>query len=151
MDLAKKITRIIAAIVGVIAVILLARIISVGDTEIKDGSAGDVVLPLMYIAYIALAVTILIVLFFTVVNLLKKPALLKKALINIGLFAVVIIAAYVLSSGTDLSLKQFVDKGQDITESTSKYVGMGLIAFYILTVVAIGTMIFSGVKKLFNN
>lgn len=146
-----KIIRILMAVVGVIAIIFLARIIGVGDTEIREGSAGGVVLPLMYIAYIALAVTVIIVLLFTIINLLKKPALLKKALINIGLFALVLIAAYVLSSGTDIDLKQFTDKGLDVTESTSKYVGMGLIAFYILTVVAVATMVFSGVKKLFNN
>lgn len=146
-----KIVRILVAVVGVIAAIFLGRIIGVGDTEIREGSAGDVVVPLMYIAYIALAVTVLIVLLFTVFNLLKKPALLKKTLINVGLFAVVIVVAYVLSSGTNLDLKPFTDKGLEVTEATSKNVGMGLIAFYILTVVAILSMIYTGVKKLFNN
>jgi hypothetical protein len=56
-----------------------------------------------------------------------------------------------LSSGTDLDLKPFISKGLDVTESTSKYVGMGLITFYILTAIAILAMIYTGVKKLFNN
>lgn len=146
-----KIIRIIVALVGIVAAIFLARIIGVGDNEIREGNSADVVVPLMYIAYIALVITVLIVLLFTIFNLLKKPALLKKTLINVGLFAVVIIAAYLLSSGTDLNLKPFIDKGQDVTESTSKYVGMGLIAFYILTVIAILSMIYTGIKKLFNS
>lgn len=145
-----KIMRIVVAVVGVFAAIFLVRIISVGDDVIKAGQ-DSVVQPLMYMAYVALIVTIGIVLFFTIINLIKKPSLLKKTLINVGLFAVIIVIGYVLSSGTDLDLRPFISKGLDVTESTSKYVGMGLITFYLLTVIAIGTMIYSGVKKLFNN
>jgi hypothetical protein len=145
-----KIMRIIVAVVGVVAAIFLVRIIGVGDDEIKAGQ-DSVVQPLMYMAYVALVLTIVAVLLFTVINLVKKPALLKQTLINVGLFAVVVVVGYVLSSGTDLDLKPFISKGLDVTESTSKYVGMGLITFYILTAIAILAMIYTGVKKLFNN
>ncbi len=145
-----KIIRILVAVVGVVAAIFLIRIIGVGDEEIKAGQ-DSVVQPLMYMAYVALILTIVAVLFFTVINLIKKPALLKKTLINVGLFALVVLVGYVLSSGTDLDLKPFISKGLDVTESTSKYVGMGLITFYILTVIAVISMIYTGVKKLFNN
>jgi hypothetical protein len=145
-----KIMRIIVAVVGVVAAIFLVRIIGVGDDEIKAGQ-DSVVQPLMYMAYVALVLTIVAVLLFTVINLVKKPAVLKQTLINVGLFAVVVVVGYVLSSGTDLDLKPFISKGLDVTESTSKYVGMGLITFYILTAIAILAMIYTGVKKLFNN
>ncbi|TPV35901.1 hypothetical protein FJ651_02995 [Paucihalobacter ruber] len=145
-----KIMRIIVAVVGVLAAIFLVRIIGVGDDEIKAGQ-DSVVQPLMYMAYVALILTIAAVLLFTVINLVKKPAVLKQTLINVGLFAVVVVIGYVMSSGTDLDLKPFVSKGLDVTESTSKYVGMGLITFYILTAIAILAMIYTGVKKLFNN
>lgn len=145
-----KIIRILVAVVGVVAAIFLIRIIGVGDEEIKAGQ-DSVVQPLIYMAYVALILTILAVLFFTVINLIKKPALLKKTLINVGLFALVVVVGYVLSSGTDLDLKPFISKGLDVTENTSKYVGMGLITFYILTAIAIVAMIYTGVKKLFNN
>lgn len=145
-----KIMRIIVAVVGVVAAIFLVRIIGVGDDEIKAGQ-DSVVQPLMYMAYVALILTIVAVLLFTVINLVKKPAVLKQTLINVGLFAVVVVIGYVMSSGTDLDLKPFISKGLDVTESTSKYVGMGLITFYILTAIAILAMIYTGVKKLFNN
>jgi magnesium-transporting ATPase (P-type) len=145
-----KIMRIIVAVVGVVAAIFLVRIIGVGDDEIKAGQ-DSVVQPLMYMAYVALVLTIVAVLLFTVINLVKKPALLKQTLINVGLFAVVVVIGYVMSSGTDLDLKPFISKGLDVTENTSKYVGMGLITFYILTAIAILAMIYTGVKKLFNN
>lgn len=145
-----KIMRIIVAVVGVVAAIFLVRIIGVGDDEIKAGQ-DSVVQPLMYMAYVALVLTIVAVLLFTVINLVKKPAVLKQTLINVGLFAIVVVIGYVMSSGTDLDLKPFISKGLDVTESTSKYVGMGLITFYILTAIAILAMIYTGVKKLFNN
>lgn len=145
-----KIMRIIVAVVGVVAAIFLVRIIGAGDDEIKAGQ-DSVVQPLMYMAYVALVLTIVAVLLFTVINLVKKPAVLKQTLINVGLFAVVVVIGYVMSSGTDLDLKPFISKGLDVTESTSKYVGMGLITFYILTAIAILAMIYTGVKKLFNN
>jgi len=144
-----KIMRIIVAVVGVLAAIFLVRIIGVGDDQIKGGQ-DTVVQPLMYMAYVALFVTVAAVLLFTIINLIKKPALLKKTLINVGLFAVVVVIGYVLSSGTDLDLKPFVSKGLDVTEATSKYVGMGLITFYLLTAIAIVSMIYTGVKNLFN-
>jgi hypothetical protein len=34
-----------------------------------------------------------------------------------------------------------------LSESGSKWVGTGLYSFYILAIIAIGTMIFSGFKK----
>lgn len=145
-----KIMRIVVAVVGIVAAIFLVRILGVGDDEIKAGQ-DSVVQPLMYMAYVALVLTIVAVLLFTVINLVKKPALLKQTLINVGLFAVVVVIGYVMSSGTDLDLKPFISKGLDVTESTSKYVGMGLITFYILTAIAILAMIYTGVKKLFNN
>lgn len=145
-----KIMRIVVAVVGIVAAIFLVRILGVGDDEIKAGQ-DSVVQPLMYMAYVALVLTIVAVLLFTVINLVKKPALLKQTLINVGLFAVVVVIGYVMSSGTDLDLKPFISKGLDVTETTSKYVGMGLITFYILTAIAILAMIYTGVKKLFNN
>ena len=58
--------------------------------------------------------------------------------------------SFAISSGTDLDLTPFTEKGLDIDEGASKAVGAGLYAFYILAVVAIGSMLFGGVKKIFN-
>jgi hypothetical protein len=72
----------------------------------------------------------------------------KKTIMTVGAFAAVIIISYVMSSGTDLDLKPFTDKGADVTESVSKNVGAGLYAFYILAAVAIGSMLYGGAKKM---
>jgi hypothetical protein len=39
--------------------------------------------------------------------------------------------------------------GEMLSASGSRWVGTGLRTFYILAVVAIGTMVFSGVKRFF--
>ena len=55
-----------------------------------------------------------------------------------------------MSSGTDLDLTPFTDKGLNVDEGTSKVVGAGLYAFYALAIVAIGSMVLGGVKNIFN-
>ncbi|MFT4943709.1 MAG: hypothetical protein ACI8RH_001454, partial [Flavobacteriales bacterium] len=45
-------------------------------------------------------------------------------------------------------VESFTKDGELVTAQTSRYIGTGLYAFYILSVVAIIAMAFSGVKKL---
>jgi len=56
--------------------------------------------------------------------------------------------SYLLASGTNLDLQPFIDKGLNVTETTSKNVGAGLYAFYALAILAIVAMVLSGIKKL---
>ena len=53
-----------------------------------------------------------------------------------------------LADGSDYQSYTIVDDSTELTESTSKWVGAGLYAFYILAILAIGAMIFSGIKKM---
>lgn len=103
---------------------------------------------MLLIAYAVLGIVILLVLLFVIKGLFAGD--IKKTLMTVGAFAVVIIISYVISSGSDLNLQPFNDKGLGITEAISKNVGAGLNAFYILAVLAIGSMLLGGVKKLFN-
>ncbi|CDF77896.1 hypothetical protein BN863_1840, partial [Formosa agariphila KMM 3901] len=74
----------------------------------------------------------------------------KKTLISVGAFVAILFIAYAMSSGTDLDLTPFNNKGMDVTEATSKYVGAGLYAFYFLAAIAILSMVYANVKKLIN-
>jgi hypothetical protein len=69
----------------------------------------------------------------------------KKTLMSVGAFLAVVVISYVMASGSTEGLPLVDNKV--VTESTSRWVGTGLIAFYILAVAAIGSMVFSGVKK----
>ena len=138
-----KILKIIAFVLAILGAIFALMIIA-GDEDTAQSMSGN----MLYIAYVVLG----IVLFLVVVFVLKGLATgdIKKTLMTVGAFVAVIAISYVMSTGTDLDLKPFNDKGLGITEAVSKNVGAGLYAFYILAVLAIGSMLFGGVKKLFN-
>ena len=147
-----KILRIVALILSVAGIIFLGRIIAEGDDEIKAAAlAGDtaIVEPMAIVAYIILGLVLLFVVVFVIKNLGTNTSGLKNTLIGVGAFAAVLIISYVISVGPDEGFNASMYKYGDnmATESESKVVGGGLIAFYILIVIAAISMIFSGVKK----
>lgn len=115
-----------------------------GDADTADSMGSNV----LYVTYIVLGLAILLVLIYVVKGLFAGN--IKKTLMTVGAFVAIVVISFVISSGTDLDLTPFTKKGQDITEATSKNVGAGLYTFYILAVLAIGSMMFSGVKKILN-
>lgn len=135
-----KILKIVALVLGVIGAILLAMIWFKGDDEVIANwqSGMDYY---MYVAYIIFA----IVLFFVVIFVLKGIAggNIKKTLMSLGAFLLVVVIAYVLATGVETPMRD----GKVLSASGSKWVGTGLYTFYILAIVAIGSMIFSGIKK----
>ncbi len=138
-----KILKIIAFALAIIGAIF-ALMIMAGD----EATAQNMSSYMLYIAYAVLGIVLLLVVLFVIKGLFAGD--IKKTLMTVGAFAAVIIISYVISSGTDLDLKPFTDKGADVTEATSKNVGAGLYAFYILAAVAIGSMLYGGAKKMFN-
>ena len=100
--------------------------------------------PLVELARIVIFITIATTLIFSLLGLFSDRAKLKKAAISIGLFLCVIGISYVLSEGVETPLKD----GEVLSASGSKWVGTGIRTFYILAVIAIGLMIFSGVTKI---
>jgi hypothetical protein len=143
----KKLSTIFVGIVGVLSIIFLVMIIGTGDTAIKAGESSGTVNTFMYIAYAILIVTIALVLLFTLKGLFTNTASLKSTLLGVGAFLVVLIIAYAVSGG---DTKEYLYGGIPATEGASHMVGAGLVAFYILLVTTVVTMLLSGVKKLFN-
>ena len=146
MDLQKKL-KIVAAIVGLFSIGFLALIVSKGDDAIKAGESASSVSTYMFIAYFVLAIAVLAVLIFTVINLISNAAGLINTIISIGAFILLALICYfVFASGVETVLKD----GSVLTVSESKLVGAGLYLFYVLAFVAGGTMMFFGVKKSLN-
>ena len=143
----QNIIKIVSAIIGVLAAFFLLRIIGIGDEDIKmAANMGDfgAVSPLVELARVVLLITVAVTLIFTLLGLFSDPAKLKKASISIGLFLIVIAISYILSDGVETPLKD----GDVLSASGSKWVGTGIRTFYILAIVAIGLMLFSGVSKI---
>ena len=100
--------------------------------------------PLVELARIVLLITISVTLIFTFLGLFSDSAKLKKAALSVGMFLVVIAISYVLSDGVETPLKD----GDVLSASASKWVGTGIRTFYILALIAISLMFFSGVTKI---
>ena len=58
------------------------------------------------------------------------------------------IVALLLGVAGVIFLAMIIAKGDEaVSASGSKWVGTGLYAFYILAILAVGSMVFSGIKK----
>ncbi len=136
-----KIFKIVAMLLGLAGVVFWFLLVSKGDEYVK--MTGEGVSPMLYTGYIIMAIVVLMVLMFVVSGVLAGDV--KKTLMSVGAFLAVIAISYALASGSAEGLPLVDNKV--VSESTSRLVGTGLIAFYILAVLAIGSMVFSGVKK----
>jgi len=146
-----KILKIVALILSVAGIIFLAMIVSKGDDAVRQ--TGEGLDGFLYVAYIMLA----IVLFFVIIFVLKGilAGNIKNTLIIIGAFLAIVVISYVMADGVETVMKDgkfpieiVMKDGKVLSASGSKWVSTGLYMFYALGVIAIGTMVFSGVKKL---
>ena len=138
-----KILKIVAFALAIIGAIFALMIIAGDETTAESMSSN-----MLYISYIVFGIVLLLVLIFVVKGIFAGD--IKKTLMTVGAFLAIVAVSYMISSGSDLDLKPFTDKGLNITEATSKQVGTGLYAFYFLAVIAIISMLYGGVKKIFN-
>jgi hypothetical protein len=158
-----KILKIVIAVIGLLGVVFLGRIMAAGDTVLQDdyvAEAGNSALvdsmfnPFATIIYIVLILILAFVVFFVIKGLLTGGGNIKNTLIGVGAFLVILAIGYGVSGGDPLvGVGEGVNKiyaYDDVyaTESESRLVGGGLVAFYILSVMAIGTLVFSGIKKM---
>lgn len=134
-----KIIKIVAFALAILGSIFALMIMTGSEAMIDN---------ILYITYAVLGLVIALVVIFVLKGLVTGD--IKKTLMSVGAFLAVLFISYGLSSGTDLDLQPFNDKGLGITEGISKNVGAGLYAFYVLAVIAIGSMLFGGVKKILN-
>jgi hypothetical protein len=132
-----KIFRIITSIFAVAGIIIGVMIIS-GN----EGQIGSI----LYLAYVVLATILFFVVLFTLKNTFSNKDTLKSALTSVGAFALVaLICYYGLANGVETELRD----GDMLSESGSKLVGAGLYMFYALVFIAIGAIVFNGVKTSF--
>ena len=97
---------------------------------------------LIFVGAIILIATIL-----TVVNgMMKNSGSLKGVLIGIGFFIAVLLIAYLLTGG---DTTEYIYQDRLATEGESHMAGAGIVAFYFLLSIAVGSMLVFGVKKMF--
>ena len=119
-----------------------------GDEQIEiDATQGSysLVTPIIELARIVLILTISVTLIFSLRGLFSNKEKLKKASISIGFFLLIIFISYMASSGVETPMKD----GKVLSESGSRWVGTGILVFYVLFILAIGLMFLSGLRKMF--
>jgi hypothetical protein len=101
---------------------------------------------LMVWGYILLALGVIVAFISPVYGFIMNPGNIVKLLVSLGLVVVIGIISYSMAGNTfsDLRLETL-----NITEQTSKWVGMGLLFTYITSVLAIVAILFSTVYKIF--
>ena len=144
MDL-QKLLKIVAIVIGVISIFFLGSILSTGNEAIKAGESSGTVNVFMYVSYAVLLIAVLIVLTFTVLNLVSNTSGFKNTLIGTGAFVVLSLLCYFgFADGVEAPLKD----GDMLSENRSKLIGAGLYLFYFLALIAGGIMLGFGIKKM---
>ncbi|MDP2159755.1 MAG: hypothetical protein Q8K02_04690 [Flavobacterium sp.] len=133
----KSLTRLSAIVISLLAVVFWATIAFSSEED------GGMISPMIYVAFLVLIIAIVLVLGYTFKNLASKKGDLKRTFISIGAFVGVLLVSYVLADSTPVK----VEAGE-VSSTTSKLVSTGLNAFYILALVAIGLMFFTGYNRL---
>lgn len=134
-----KILKIVGLVLSLIGVYFLAMIILKGDDAIIESGSG--IDGFLYTAYVIFALVVIAVVIFGLKGLFSGN--IKNTLITLGAFVVVIAISYAMADDTPMMLKD----GDMLSESGSKWVGAGLYTFYLLGVIAIGSMFISGFKR----
>lgn len=141
-----KIVKIALVVIGLIGAALWFML---PESEMPAAEAANngALNAMFWITYILLGIAILFSLVFALKNLFSSPQSMKKSLFVIVGFLLVVGIAYVLADGTDVSIQEMADRGITTSESTIKRIGAGINMFFILTIIAVGAMIWGGIRK----
>ena len=131
--LISRIVSIVLILVGLIMWVLLAY-----DNE-NDGLVGSFV---SYGKWMVIIGAILAVLSF-IAGIAINPASIKGVIIGLVVVAVIGGISYGLADGSDFEMYK------DVDESTSRLVSTGLNAFYIVGLLAVLSVLYSGVARFF--
>jgi len=132
-SLAKPLSIALYALMGVSVLLLFLFFVGVLNEGI-----------LLSWSYLLVAMAAIATVVFPIIYLVQNPKDAKNTLIAIAAMAVVFGISYGLASGE--VLEKYVKYGID--ESSSRYVGMGIYATYMLMVGAVGSIIFSAISKM---
>ena len=144
----EKITRVGCIALGLLGMIFLSLVFFTGDDTIKMAAAsGDygVITPIILLSQIVLFIAVLVTLTFSLRGISKDKTKMKNAVKSTGLFLMVILIGFLLSNGVETPMRD----GKVLSAMGSRLVGTGINVFFILTIIAVGLMVFPGTKKIF--
>lgn len=149
-DKLSKILSVVTGLIGLVAVFFLIRIIMEGDDVVKESVdiQNSLVSPYITFAVWVLAITAGLAIVFSIWNLIKHPQLLKRTLISLALFGVLLAVSYMLASDaavTNVS-GNVLEDGE--AGPVSKWVSTGIWYTMILGSIAILGIVAGFVKSI---
>jgi hypothetical protein len=142
-----KIVKIALVVLGLIGVVLWVMLPD-GKMPAAEAAQSGAMGAMFMLTYALMAVAVLFSLVFSLRSQFSNPASLKKSMFILGGFLLVLAIAYVLATGSDVNLDEMSRRGINTTEGTVKNIGTGLNVFFILTIIAVGAMLWGGLKKM---
>ncbi len=140
-----KIVKIALIAIGLIGAVLWFML-PPKEMPVAEAAENGAMNAMFIITYLLLGIAIVVSLVFTLKNLFSNPQGLKKTLFVVGGFLLVVAVSYVFASGTDVDPEYMAMSD----ESTVKKIGMGLNVFFILTIIAVISLIIPAVKNMFS-
>jgi hypothetical protein len=125
-----------------ISSIILYVLLALGALVFLLGVVGDSYEPMIYVAYIFSLLAAGGALVSAGLGAAAKPESIKGAAMGIGAMLLILGISYVLADGTVLN---YYPEGT--TESATKLSGAGLYALYILTFLAVASVLYSGLAR----
>lgn len=147
-----RISLIVIGIIVIITVILIVSLMTNLSPVDNDPKMGAWINYNLIWAYILLAVAAGAAVLFALIQMVTNPSSAKKAALSGGFMLVVILVSYLLASNNMPNfpgVQKFIDNGT-LTTQISKWVDTGLIATYLLLGIAILSLVYASVSKLFN-
>jgi hypothetical protein len=142
-----KIIKITLVVLGAVAFILWLQLPS-SDAPVGEAVDSGAMHWMFMITYLLLGAAVLFSVFFALKHMFANPAGLKRTLVGVAAFLVVIALSYVLSNGADGTVETMAGRGVTTTESVVKNIGTGLNMFFLLVIIAVAAMLWGGVKKM---
>lgn len=96
-----------------------------------------------YVFYILLIIAVVSAIVFPIINAIKTPGSMGKSAIGIGALVVLFIISYALA-GNQISVKALA-LGE--TESSVKFIGAGLIMFYLALLLSLVALVYAEISK----
>lgn len=123
--------------------IILSVIGGIFFLTLVGGEGLGVIEPFLILGYVVFFIALAFTLFFLFTDLASDPARLKRALISMGLFAVIIIFSYLISSG-EAMFKQGVEVA---SANVVKWIDTGLKVLYIVGTLSLLSVVYSIIRR----
>ena len=138
-----KILTIFKIVVGIVGAIFFIRILMADGNAIETDSSlqNSLLSPFIIFSYIMMGLIVAITLGFSIISLAKGN--LKKTLIALGSFIVVIAVSYFTATGSEVQTDDGV-----VTANASQWISAGLNMFYILLITSLSAILASSILKI---